>query len=519
MSSEAHGVKRNTPGLFSAARIATLLGAILVTLCSGTIYIYSAYAPQLGARLHITHTQLNIVGLAGNAGAYLSGPLWGRITDSRGPRIPLVAALACFFVGYAGIERMYDDGADDGTSISLLHYTLLVVCGLLTGLGATAGAAAAVNTTAKSFPASAHATTTGLVLSGFGLSAFTFSAIAHTLFPGDTSAFLRLLALGTSLPILVALFVVRTVPFTTGQNQGIGEDEGYDLAYGGEAAALIPDPEFDATDSYVLPGDQPEDGISHIPEPSSASQMRSRSHADGLPDVHGKQLWTNPDFYLIVAITSLLSGTGLMYINNVGSISLALFASSNPEYDGIEAAKWQAAQVSTLSVGNCAGRIVIGLISDYTHTHLCLPRVYCLCIVSFLFVISQAFAIGVSSVDTLWLASALLGLAYGSLWGSLPAIMIEWFGLAHLSENFGYISMSPLVGGNLFSIMFGRDLDAHASGPDPDTSSGIILRAVVAAAKLARRGLPSEHQCLIGRECYISSVRVTLLACMVALVL
>jgi len=47
-------------------------------------------------------------------------------------------------------------------------------------------------------------------------------------------------------------------------------------------------------------------------------------------------------------------------INNVGSIALALYAQSNPEYDHLEASKWQVAQVSTLSLGNCAGRIVIG---------------------------------------------------------------------------------------------------------------------------------------------------------------
>lgn len=32
----------------------------------------SAYAPQLGTRLHLTSTQLNTVGAAGNLGVYLS---------------------------------------------------------------------------------------------------------------------------------------------------------------------------------------------------------------------------------------------------------------------------------------------------------------------------------------------------------------------------------------------------------------------------------------------------------------
>ena len=70
-----------------------------------------------------------------------------------------------------------------------------------------------------------------------------------------------------------------------------------------------------------------------------------------------------------------------------------------------------------------------GLVSDFAHTRLRLPRAYCFCIVSSLFIVSQATAIIVSSVETLWIATLLLGFAYGSLFGSCPAVVIEWFGL------------------------------------------------------------------------------------------
>jgi hypothetical protein len=53
---------------------------------------------------------------------------------------------------------------------------------------------------------------TGLVISGFGLSAFFFSAIAHLFFPGDVAGLLLLLALGTSLPMIGAYFIVRPIP-------------------------------------------------------------------------------------------------------------------------------------------------------------------------------------------------------------------------------------------------------------------------------------------------------------------
>ena len=50
----------------------------------------------------------------------------------------------------------------------------------------------------------------------------------------------------------------------------------------------------------------------------------------------------------------------LIDINNVGSISQALYAKTHIVYDDVEAAKWQAAQVSILSLGNFAGRVLIG---------------------------------------------------------------------------------------------------------------------------------------------------------------
>lgn len=47
-------------------------------------------------------------------------------------------------------------------------------------------------------------------------------------------------------------------------------------------------------------------------------------------------------------------------INNVGSIAQALFARNNPDFDGVESAKWQATQVSVISIANCLGRITAG---------------------------------------------------------------------------------------------------------------------------------------------------------------
>ena len=54
---------------------------------------------------------------------------------------------------------------------------------------------------------------TGIIVSGFGLSAFVFSTIAHTIFPGNTSGFLLTLALGTAFPMVLGWLLIRPCPY------------------------------------------------------------------------------------------------------------------------------------------------------------------------------------------------------------------------------------------------------------------------------------------------------------------
>jgi hypothetical protein len=50
----------------------------------------------------------------------------------------------------------------------------------------------------------------------------------------------------------------------------------------------------------------------------------------------------------------------LIDINNVGTMSQTLYAQNNSHYDEVEAGKWQAMQVSAISIMNFSGRILIG---------------------------------------------------------------------------------------------------------------------------------------------------------------
>lgn len=73
------------------------------------------------------------------------------------------------------------------------------------------------------------------------------------------------------------------------------------------------------------------------------------------------------------------------------------------------------------------------------------------------------------------------------------------------------------MGGNLFAIAFGRNLDAH-SAPGTDITPSRVLDF---APKLLPPNalLPSESQCLDGRNCYLASLYMSTLACCLALAL
>ncbi|KAJ6451837.1 major facilitator superfamily domain-containing protein [Mycena vitilis] len=508
------------PGLLSVPRITTLLASLLVALGSGTNYAFSGYSPQLATRLNMSHTQLNIVGLAGNVGLYSTGPLWGRIVDTRGPRIPLALSFVFLLFGYTGIRFFFDAGVVEGSTLSSISMVLLVACSFMTGAGGHASFAGALNSTAKTFPHQSRATTTGIVFSGLGLSAFFFSTLAHILFPGNTSQFLLLLSCGTAVTSIIGFFFVRAIPLSAAQSDHNAVPtvaaEGEATVFHHDNSSHTPLLNEDAgpstsTEQYV-PDARANPARSLSMDRSTyhgRTHNRSKVHALEGPNIHGRALFINPDFWLLFAILSLLSGTGLMYINNVGSMSQALFARGNPAYDEIEASKWQAAQVSTISVMSFSGRILIGLISDNLKNRFGLPRSYSLLIVSSTFFCSQLLARQIVEVADLWKASALVGFAYGTVFGLFPAVSIEFFGLSHFSENWGYLVVAPLVGGNPFSIAFGRNLDAHT----PGTTGATDAAAAWAPSAFVAR------QCLEGRSCYVATLSLTAAACFLAILL
>jgi hypothetical protein len=130
-------------------------------------------------------------------------------------------------------------------------------------------------------------------------------------------------------------------------------------------------------------------------------------------------------------------------------------------------------------------------------------RSYFIVLICFTFIVSQIVLYNVSSVHTLWMASASLGLGYGGMYGLFPTIMIEWFGLGwfHLFKCLFFLSTDkeprPLfskLGVPVSQLGVRRESIQSCLWKKPGrplTTSGGCGRAIVAARGFTRRGFGS----------------------------
>lgn len=86
-------------------------------------------------------------------------------------------------------------------------------------------------------------------------------------------------------------------------------------------------------------------------------------------------------------------------------------------------------------------------------------------------------------------------MAYGLLFGVFPSIVAETFGIRGMSQNWGFMTIAPVISGNMFNLFYGTVYDHH-SIVEPD----------------------GKRNCHQGLECYRSAYLATFSACAMGLV-
>ncbi|OAA68515.1 major facilitator superfamily transporter [Niveomyces insectorum RCEF 264] len=568
------------------ARIVSSVAATVISLACGTNYVYSAWAPQFADKLLLSATQSNLIGLAGNLGMYSMGVPIGMFVDHRGSRPAVIAGALLLGLGYFPLRQAYDAGAGS--------VTLLCIYSYLTGLGGCMAFAAAVKTSALNWPHH-RGTATAFPLAAFGLSAFFFSLCGSLLVPGNTSAFLLLLAVGTFGFTFVGFFFLRVLPHAPhsaaayhavpplagdddtgdvndsrelrrtlseelrtsrataanggrrgryqhtdepgrlsdhdadavhtdgrgegerdgdGNGDGDGEAEAEAAAASGRTAAAThngtsskngpsrPAPQalpsgystisaHDAAASASASASAGSPSVPFVPDDADANSVDETSSLMSKASSHPGDVLLQNSVDLDRSHRVDIRGWKLLRnVDNIGHDANALWKHYDDSVDENFLVTHQQMHVSILSVGSFAGRLLSGVGSDFLVKKLHASRVWCLVVAAIVFVGAQVCAINIANPHFLGLVSSLSGLGYGFLFGVYPSIVAEAFGIHGLSQNWGFMTLSPVLSGNVFNLFYGLVYDHH-SIVEPS----------------------GERSCDEGLACYRAAYIVTLAAC------
>jgi len=323
----------------------------------------------------------------------------GRMQDKIGPRI--VAAIGGLLVGLGFIIA--------SQTTSAIGY--MVGFGVLTGAGIGFAYAATTPPAVKWFPAARTGLIAGLVVSGFGLASVYTAPLSKWL--------INQLGIQTAMLILgIGFFVLIT-----------GIKSIAMLIWNGLAGILQSPPK------------------GFVPEkPESVKKAI----------VHDENNWTpvemlkTPQFYIIWFMYAFGAGAGLMIISKLATIA-------------VHQASIQLGfiLVAVLAIGNGAGRVIAGVLSDKIGRKITLFLIFVIQAVAiFLLSITREGTL-LATVPLMAVLSALVGMNYGANLSLFPALAKDFYGLKNFGINYGLVFTSWGVGGFMLSFLAGKMYDIY----------------------------------------------------------
>ena len=302
----------------------------------------------------------------------------------------LVATLGGIFCGVGFIV------ASLGQSLT----GLMIGFGILAGTGIGFGYASATPPAVKWFPPARTGLIAGLVVAGFGLASVYIAPLANYLLSG--------FGIQSSFLIFGITFLIVVVVL----------------------AQLLKNPSA----GYKPLGN---------PSAAKATVKGEAQSATVAKDYEWHEMLRTPQFYLLWIMYVFGAGAGLMIIGKLAKI-VDLQA-------GIKAGF---IFVAFLAVGNAAGRIVAGILSDK------IGRTWTMFIVFVFQAVLMFLLRGLDTYGTLFVASVLIGFNYGANLSVFPSATKDYFGMKNFGVNYGFVFTAWGVGGMLGPVLSGWIFDA-----------------------------------------------------------
>ena len=270
--------------------------------------------------------------------------------------------------------------------------------GLLAGAGIGFGYASATPPAVKWFPAARTGLIAGIVVSGFGLASVYVAPLVKAL--------IRVYGMSTTMMVLGVGFLVVVV---------------------GLAQFLRPPPP-----GYVPAGTAP------IPAGTAVAKH----------DYTPFEMLHTWQFYVLWFMYACGAGAGLMVISKLAIIVLV--------QGGVSLGF---VLVAILAVGNGAGRIIAGTLSDIIGRKTTLFLCFVLQAVSIILLSQAESGNALGSTLVLGALSALIGANYGANLALFPSITKDYYGIRNFGVNYGLMFTSWGLGGFTLSLLAGQVYD------------------------------------------------------------
>jgi OFA family oxalate/formate antiporter-like MFS transporter len=301
--------------------------------------------------------------------------------------------------------------------------------GLLGGIGIACGYASATPPAVKWFPPAKSGRVAGIVVSGFGLASVYAAPLAKWL---------------TSTYGLQRAVLILGIAFTF-------------VVVGLAQLLAVPNKAFQFMKGSGPVGDTKQD----IASPPPVAR----------PDYKPTEMLRTPAFYLLWVLFACGAGAGLMVI-----AKLAMIAKVQA---GLELGFLL---VAALGVGNGAGRIAAGMLSDKLGRK---PVLIACFVIQAVLVLVLSRAVAGSVLANAWvlaLISALIGANYGANLSLFPSITLDYYGKPNFGINYGLVFTSWGVGGFMLALIAGKIYDRTKSFDVAYYGAAVLL---VIAAVLA----------------------------------
>ncbi|KAF9957658.1 hypothetical protein BGZ72_001572 [Mortierella alpina] len=544
------------------ARGISLFIGILVMALSGSLFSFASFSTDLRLRFGFTSSHINLLSAIGDTSMYVGFLVVGPIYDHLGPRPTMVTASVLTFLGYGGMVVAYQR-AWGGLGLLMVLYCLA-------GVASTAAYLAALATNMSNFPASSGGTLSGVLLACFGLSATLFSQIKTNLFAEEedvhglapkgtraTGQFLMFLTVVTTgVYVLGAMFISKV-----DLNMAEGELKVHANGQGIEAENRSTDCCDEKTLAQACSHEASEPEAAAVNAADASQQVKDQDPEAGtrieavkdkgpsfnpflVPiEMKPRALLSEPTFWLFVLAQVLQQG--FSYINNIDSIINAILDAPDPAMPLLQAYALAAAaqtsahitktaviltglHITLISVGNCLGRLITGILSDLTLSRYRVSR-------SIFFFFSEILLLvplllmsfsspGPVSMSILIFNSCMIGITYGSTSALFASMTRDFFGSKYYGTCCGMVmilnGLNPFLANQIYGLFYDRATENYARAlADAQGGSGLsvlnttlkvpFLEGQFTLAPAAR----DQHQemCMAGSSCYEVSFRIATL--------